>query len=380
MEIDSRRIRRLIRHHHARERRLDRVIREQAWLDRFAEPIQKAVGALYDGLGEPGRTLRSLMHGTKVLGHPLHPALTDIPVGAWTVAVLADWLWVATGRVPAIAGDLALAAGLAAAVLAALTGFTDFHDTAGHERRTALVHGMTMSAVVALDFISLGLRVGAPGLRVTAILLSTVAWLVLVFGSYVGGHLTFGIGSAVNHNAFFDGPMDFVRVGKRDDFPEGEMRRVEANGLPVVIVRPFLTYGPRQEATKLIPYTIRKLLRGESPQLSSANRLCDFIHLSDVIRGMLWAAMQPGIVGETFDLGTGEVVSIRAAVEMVARLIGANVPVQFAPCPERAHEPPLIADLDTSRRLLGWTPRWTLESGLRATIDWYSQQELQRAA
>lgn len=237
MEIDSRRIRRLIRHHHARERRLDRVIREQAWLDRFAEPIQKAVGALYDGLGEPGRTLRSLMHGTKVLGHPLHPALTDIPVGAWTVAVLADWLWVATGRVPAIAGDLALAAGLAAAVLAALTGFTDFHDTAGHERRTALVHGMTMSAVVALDFISLGLRVGAPGLRVTAILLSTVAWLVLVFGSYVGGHLTFGIGSAVNHNAFFDGPMDFVRVGKRDDFPEGEMRRVEANGLPVVIVR-----------------------------------------------------------------------------------------------------------------------------------------------
>jgi UDP-glucose 4-epimerase len=150
--------------------------------------------------------------------------------------------------------------------------------------------------------------------------------------------------------------------------------------LPVVIVRPFLTYGPRQEATKLIPYTIHKLLRGESPQLSSANRLCDFIHLSDVVRGMLWAATQPGIVGETFDLGTGEVVSIRAAVEMVTRLIGANVPVQFAPCLERAHEPPLIADLDTSQRLLGWTPRWTLESGLRATIDWYAKQELKRAA
>ncbi|HEY2148943.1 MAG TPA: NAD(P)-dependent oxidoreductase [Pirellulales bacterium] len=150
--------------------------------------------------------------------------------------------------------------------------------------------------------------------------------------------------------------------------------------LPVVIVRPFLTYGPRQEATKLIPYTIRKLLRRESPQLSSANRLCDFIHLSDVIRGMLWAATQPGIVGETFDLGTGEVVSIRTAVEMVARLMEADVPVKFTPSPDRAHEPPLIADLDTSRRLLGWTPHWTLEAGLRATIDWYSREDIRQAA
>lgn len=151
--------------------------------------------------------------------------------------------------------------------------------------------------------------------------------------------------------------------------------------LPAVTVRPFLTYGPHQEATKLIPYTIRKLLRGESPQLSSGNRLCDFIHVSDVVRGMLWAAAQPGIVGETFDLGTGEVASIRTAVEMVARLIGADVPVHFTPNPDRAHEPPLIADLDSSRRLLGWQPRWTLETGLRATIEWYAQQEpVKRAA
>ena len=145
--------------------------------------------------------------------------------------------------------------------------------------------------------------------------------------------------------------------------------------LPVVLVRPFLTYGPWQEAVKLIPYTIHKLLRGESPQLSSANRLCDFIHVSDVIRGMLYAAMQPGVEGETFDLGTGEVVSIRAAVEIVARLIGSAAPVQFSPSPERANEPPLIADLDSSRRMLGWEPRWTLEAGLRATIDWYAERD-----
>jgi len=237
MEIDRRRVNRLIRESRTRERTLDRVIRGQAWLDPVADAVQKAVGAFYDVLGPPGRAIKNVMHGTKVLGHPLHPALSDLPVGAWSVGVLADWLFIATGRVPPVAGDLALAAGLAGAVLAALTGFTDYHETAGHERRTAVVHGLTMTGVVAIDVISLVMRLSATGLRPAAIMLSTVAWLIVVFGAYVGGHLTFGIGTAVNHNAFFDGPMDFVKVGTRNDFPEGEMRRVEAGGLPVLILR-----------------------------------------------------------------------------------------------------------------------------------------------
>jgi len=237
MEIDRRRVNRLIRESRTRERTLDRVIRGQAWLDPVADAVQKAVGAFYDVLGPPGRAIKNVMHGTKVLGHPLHPALSDLPVGAWTVGVLADWLFIATGRVPPVAGDLALAAGLAGAVLAALTGFTDYHETAGHERRTAVVHGLTMTGVVAIDVISLVMRLSSTGLRPAAIVLSTVAWLIVVFGAYIGGHLTFGIGTAVNHNAFFDGPMDFVKVGTRNDFPEGEMRRVEAGGLPVLILR-----------------------------------------------------------------------------------------------------------------------------------------------
>ena len=177
------------------------------------------------------------MHGTYVFGHPLHPALTDVPIGAWTVAVLADWLFVATGRVPAVAGDLALAVGVAAAILAAITGFTDFHETNGFERRTASMHGLTMSLVLVIELVSLGLRLWAPGTHMTAIALATGGWLIALAGAYVGGHLSFGIGTAVNHNAFFDGPMDYVKVGTRDDFPEGEMRRVESEGLPVVIVR-----------------------------------------------------------------------------------------------------------------------------------------------
>ncbi|TMD15542.1 MAG: Rieske 2Fe-2S domain-containing protein [Chloroflexi bacterium] len=237
MEIDSRRIRRLIRQNRAKERTLDRIVRRQGWLDPLAEAVQTAVGAFYEVLGAPGKTLKDAVHGTHVFGHPLHPALTDVPIGAWTVAVLADWLFVATGRVPAVAGDLALAVGVAAAILAAITGFTDFHETNGFERRTASMHGLTMSLVLVIELVSLGLRLWAPGTHMTAIALATGGWLIALAGAYVGGHLSFGIGTAVNHNAFFDGPMDYVKVGTRDDFPEGEMRRVESEGLPVVIVR-----------------------------------------------------------------------------------------------------------------------------------------------
>ena len=237
MEIDSRRIRRLLDKGRPKERRLDRIIRAQAWLDPPSEAVQEAVGGFYGVLGAPGRALKDTMHGTRVLGHPLHPALTDLPVGAWTLGLVADWLFVATGRIPPIAGDLALAVGLAGAILAALTGVTDFHETAGHERRTAMAHGLTMTFVVVLEVVSLAMRLSMPSSRPGAVVLSTLAWAIVVFGAYLGGHLTFGIGTAVNHNAFFDGPMDYVRVGSREDFVEGKLRRVEANGLPVVILR-----------------------------------------------------------------------------------------------------------------------------------------------
>jgi nitrite reductase/ring-hydroxylating ferredoxin subunit/uncharacterized membrane protein len=237
VEIDNKRVRRMIEQNRTRERLLDRVVRTQGWLDGLGEGIQKVVGAFYDGLGAPGRALKNAMHGTTVLGHPLHPAITDVPIGAWSVGVLADWVFVASGRVPAVAGDLALALGVAAAILAALSGLTDHHETYGQERRFATLHGSTMTVVVVLDLISLGMRLWAPGTRVSAVVISTVAYLLALAGAYVGGHLTFAIGTMINHNAFFEGPMDYVRVGTREDFPEGEMRRVEAGGLPVVILR-----------------------------------------------------------------------------------------------------------------------------------------------
>lgn len=74
---------------------------------------------------------------------------------------------------------------------------------------------------------------------------------------------------------------------------------------PVVILRPFMTYGPGQAVTKLIPSVTLALLRGERPKLSSGKRCADWVYISDVVEGFVTAATAPGIEGETIDLGSG---------------------------------------------------------------------------
>lgn len=217
---------------------IDRTIRGQGWLDGYAEMLQGWVGAFYKVLGAPGKTLENLLHGTTVFGHPLHPALTDVPLGAWTVGVVADWALIVTGKVPAVAGDLALVVGTLAALAAFASGWTDFHPTYGHERRLAVTHGSLMTLVIVAMIVSFVMRLGGGGEpHVSAIVLSTIAYVVALATAYIGGHVTFGLGTMVNHNAFAEGPMDFVKVGTSSDFPEAKMVRVYAGGLPALVVR-----------------------------------------------------------------------------------------------------------------------------------------------
>ena len=217
---------------------LDRVVRKQGWMDPTAEAVQGGVGAVYGVLGRPGRVLKNALHGTTVLGHPLHPAITDVPLGAWTVGVVADWLAIITHQVPTAAGDIALAVGTAAAVFASLSGYTDFHETDGHERRNALLHGLAMTTTFVIFAVSLALRWwGSEQFHLTAVVLASVGYVLGMAGSYVGGHLTFGLGTTVNRNAFADGPAEYVTVGTPAEFPEVQMRRVDARGLPVLVTR-----------------------------------------------------------------------------------------------------------------------------------------------
>jgi nitrite reductase/ring-hydroxylating ferredoxin subunit/uncharacterized membrane protein len=211
---------------------IDGLIRRQGWMDGVAEAVQGAVGKAYQALGPNGRTVKNLLHGTALLGHPLHPAVTDVPIGAYLVGLVAD----GTGQPRA--GDTALAVGVGAATLAALSGYTDFHETYGHERRVALAHGAAMTAALGLQLTSLALRVaGGDGARRAAVGLSTAGLAVVAVSAYLGGDLVYGIGTMVNRNAFLEAPEDFVDVGASGDFPEGALRRVQAGPAPVLLVR-----------------------------------------------------------------------------------------------------------------------------------------------
>lgn len=217
---------------------LDRFVSHQGWLDPLGEAIQQVVGALYRGLGAPGRLLKDLAHGTKPLGHPLHPALTDVPLGAWTVAVAADLIHYAVPALPTAVGDVALGFGLVGAVGSAVTGYTDHHETFGHERRVATLHGLLMTVVTVLMLASLGLRwQGGAGAHGGAVGLAAIGLLLGLAGAFLGGHLTFGIGTMVNRNAFASGPEDFVAVAAAAEVQEGVLKLVQAGSMAVLLTR-----------------------------------------------------------------------------------------------------------------------------------------------
>jgi nitrite reductase/ring-hydroxylating ferredoxin subunit/uncharacterized membrane protein len=182
--------------------------------------------------------LRNLLHGTTFLGHPLHPAITDLPIGAWTAGVVLDYLAIFGHFVPAAAGDIALLVGVIAGLLAVATGYTDFYDTFGHERRVALTHGLTMTTVAVVEIVSVVFRwVGGAGLHPAAVGLASAGLVLALLGGYLGGHVVFSIGTAVNRNAFYEGSEDYVDVGTSESFPENELRRVMVADLPALLVR-----------------------------------------------------------------------------------------------------------------------------------------------
>jgi nucleoside-diphosphate-sugar epimerase len=144
------------------------------------------------------------------------------------------------------------------------------------------------------------------------------------------------------------------------------------HGLPVVIARLSMVYGPgHSDTTKLVPFVITSLLRGETPALASGSRAVDWIYVDDVVRGLAAAAERSGLDGRTVELGSGRLVTIREVVERIVRLMDVTVAPRWGALPDRPLERPLVADVRESRDLIGWTPRVTLEDGLASTIEWY---------
>jgi UDP-glucose 4-epimerase len=145
-------------------------------------------------------------------------------------------------------------------------------------------------------------------------------------------------------------------------------------GVPVVMIRPFMTYGPGQNERKLIPHVIASLLNDRQPSLSSGRQEIDWVYIDDVIEGFVAAARAPDIEGQTIDLGSGVLVSIRIVVRQIVELLESQVEPLFGALPDRPAEPVRMADISAAYAKLGWKPRMPLKTGLACTIDWYRQQ------
>jgi UDP-glucose 4-epimerase len=143
-------------------------------------------------------------------------------------------------------------------------------------------------------------------------------------------------------------------------------------GLPVVNLRVFMVYGPgQQDRTKLVPYVISSLLRGEGPRLSSGRREVDWVYVDDVVAAFVAAAEAEKAPGSTLDIGSGELVSIRSLVEQIAALVGGDVRPVFGALPDRPGERPRDAEVEPSRETIGWEPSTPLDVGLARTVEWF---------
>jgi UDP-glucose 4-epimerase len=145
--------------------------------------------------------------------------------------------------------------------------------------------------------------------------------------------------------------------------------------LPVLIARVFMVYGPGQmDLTKLIPYVTLSLLRGETPKISSGERLVDWIYVSDVVSGFLALAQASDVDGATIDLGSGSLVSIREIVQQLTGLIGGGANAEFGALRDRPLEPTRLARTAETFARIGWKPQMPLQDGLKRTVDWYRGQ------
>lgn len=143
--------------------------------------------------------------------------------------------------------------------------------------------------------------------------------------------------------------------------------------LPVVTLRPFNTYGPRQSARAVIPTIVTQLLAGERIELGNVTPTRDFTFVADTVDAFVRAADAPDAVGTVLNVGTGSEISIAQLVQRIAALLGKEASVVRGDervRPESSEVERLLAGAERAREVLGWEPATTLDTGLAATAEW----------
>jgi nitrite reductase/ring-hydroxylating ferredoxin subunit/uncharacterized membrane protein len=203
--------------------------------DRWARPFGEFNHRWLSATFRPIRPIRDLLAGTW-LGHPLHGAATDIPIGTVLLAVVFD---LANQRA---AADIALVATILFMLAAAVTGAADYSTTDGTARVRATLHATLMVIALVVLVVSLVLRAGDPTDRTLPVILSLIGALIVIGGAYVGGDVVYVLGNMVSRHAFRGSGTKWIRldVGDLADLamvPEATPTKAKAGTNDVVLVR-----------------------------------------------------------------------------------------------------------------------------------------------
>lgn len=207
-------------------------VTENPAIDRVAEPFSKAVRGVYEAAGPVGQRAKNALHGVW-LGHPLHPVLTDLPIGAWTTALALD---AASNGDQGMrrAATFAIGVGLTGALGAAVTGLTDWSETDGQSRRAGLIHGLLNVTATTLFATAFALRRkdSHDGGRKCA----WAGYAIALGAAYLGGELVYGQRIGVTH-ADGELPQEFTRVMDSAALAENTMARARAGEVDIMLAR-----------------------------------------------------------------------------------------------------------------------------------------------
>jgi nitrite reductase/ring-hydroxylating ferredoxin subunit/uncharacterized membrane protein len=203
--------------------------------DGWAKPLGEFNRRWATALFRPMLPIRDLLNG-RWLGHPLHAAVTDIPIGLLLGVVILDLVGQPT------AADVTLLATIVFMVAAALTGLADYSDTSGTALTRATLHSTLMVVALVLLVVSAIMRTGAPLDRTIPIALSIIGFLIVSAGAFVGGDVVYLAGNMVSRHAFRGAGTKWIRldtgaVGDLATLPEGTPTKMKAGINDLVVVR-----------------------------------------------------------------------------------------------------------------------------------------------
>ena len=201
----------------------------------LAERVQKSVQKAFEAAGPSGQTIKNFLNGTQ-LGEPLHVILTDVPIGAWTAALVFDALTLISGRDEfAKAADASVTIGIAGALGAAVTGVTDWQDADAPARRLGMIHGILNLSGTALFAASLFARKRKA--RRVGLTLSVLGYGTMTAAARLGGKMIYEHRVGVDRTAGQTFPAAFVSVLAESELPESQPTRAEHDGVPILLVR-----------------------------------------------------------------------------------------------------------------------------------------------